>query len=204
MTVSTTTKLDAVNRIMSVLGESPVNSLSGQLPRDVAMILAIIDEVDLETQARGWHFNLERDVTLTPDVSGRIDLPADVISVRVHKHKYPNLDVTTRDDGTGVKLYDKVAHTFDLNRSLVVDLVYLFDFDACPESYKRFVNVRAGRIAQDRLKGSQAHHQYNERDEATAYRLLRQEEGDQERPNIFNGNAAARVIDRPYPRTRRL
>ena len=47
MTIQTrTTELEAVNTILSTIGEAPLNSLTGSLPVDGTMAQNIIDEIN--------------------------------------------------------------------------------------------------------------------------------------------------------------
>ena len=60
-----TTKLEAVNTMLGVIGESPVNTISGSsLPASVVVALNILDETNREVQSVGWDFNTEFDYPL--------------------------------------------------------------------------------------------------------------------------------------------
>uniref|UniRef100_UPI0040473467 hypothetical protein n=1 Tax=Shewanella sp. TaxID=50422 RepID=UPI0040473467 len=53
-----TSKLDAVNTMLSSIGEAPVSSLSsGLIEAEIAE--TILDTIDREVQSMGWHFNTE-------------------------------------------------------------------------------------------------------------------------------------------------
>ena len=66
MALTKTTKLQAINTMLSVIGEPPVNSLSAQRA-DSLMAQNLIDEVAREVLTYGWHFNTEDNVILIPD-----------------------------------------------------------------------------------------------------------------------------------------
>ena len=58
MTIQTrTTELEAINTILSTIGESPLNTLSGSLPVDGTMAKNVLNEINREVQSMGWHFN---------------------------------------------------------------------------------------------------------------------------------------------------
>jgi hypothetical protein len=78
MSTSPTTKLEAVNTMLSTIGEAPVNSLATGLI-DAETAETILNNVSREVQARGWNFNTEYDYTFSPNVDGEIDLPANII-----------------------------------------------------------------------------------------------------------------------------
>jgi Tail tubular protein len=197
-----TTLLDAVNRCLSAIGEQPINSLAGNVPPEASMALQILNEIHLEAASRGWHHNTDRDVEFVPDVNGKIALPANVVRFAVDRSWSSWADVTTRDDAGVVRLYDKVGQTFVIGQTLKAEVVYLFDFEATPESYRRYVVTRAARIFHDRTVGSQAHHAYTEADERRALQFLKQHEDTVDERSIFDSYAAYRVIDRRYPNTR--
>ena len=58
MAMTTTTKLMAVNTILSTVGEAPVNNLTA-VTADVRIAESVLDEVSREVQSAGWHFNTE-------------------------------------------------------------------------------------------------------------------------------------------------
>ena len=62
MSLATTTKLEAVNTMLGVIGETPVNTLGGtSRPVSVVSAESVLDEVNREVQSRGGHFNTEHD-----------------------------------------------------------------------------------------------------------------------------------------------
>ena len=57
-TTISTTLLESVNIVLANLGESPVNTLSGNaLPQQVSLALNTIEEVSTDIQSKGWWFN---------------------------------------------------------------------------------------------------------------------------------------------------
>lgn len=66
MTTQTrTTELEAVNTILSTIGEAPLNTLTGSLPVDGTIAKNVLSEVAREVQSQGWHFNTHNKVTLS-------------------------------------------------------------------------------------------------------------------------------------------
>ena len=72
MTLSATTKLQAINTMLSVIGESPVNSFATNATGDVAISKNILDEVLKEVQTDGWNWNTEHNVEFPVDVDGKL------------------------------------------------------------------------------------------------------------------------------------
>ena len=59
MSLAGTTELEAVNTMLSMIGEAPVNSLTGTLPLDATIAKNTLTEISREVQAAGWHYNTE-------------------------------------------------------------------------------------------------------------------------------------------------
>ena len=61
-----TTKIDAVNRILSNIGQSPVTVLDSGNPL-VEMAELVLDEISSAVQSEGWMYNTEYAYPFTPD-----------------------------------------------------------------------------------------------------------------------------------------
>ena len=104
-----TTKLEAVNIMISVIGESPVNTLGGtSVPVTVIQSVQVLDETNKAIQSEGWHFNTEYDYPLIPDAStSKITLPVNTLKIDLDPEIYTDTDPVQR----GLKLYDRKKHT---------------------------------------------------------------------------------------------
>ena len=56
MALARTTFLEAVNRVLQMMGEAPVNSLTGQFPT-AKQAQDTINDVSRKLQSEGWSFN---------------------------------------------------------------------------------------------------------------------------------------------------
>ena len=190
-----TSKLDAVNTMLSSIGEAPVSSLSsGLIEAEIAE--TILDTVDREVQSMGWNFNTELKKNFAQDVSGQILLPADILRADA-TYQVNSKDLVQR----GLKMYDKKNHTFVIGAATELDVVVQLVFDDLPEVAKRYIVLRASRIFQDRVVGSGTLHDFQQGDEQTALMLLREFDTDLEDHNIFDNYDVFRVIDRQGRRT---
>ena len=101
-----TTELEAVNTMLSMIGEAPVNSLTGTLPLDATIANNTLTEISREVQAAGWHFNTEHKVTLAKDNNNKIPLASNIMRVDLDPSRYSRgtLDVVKR----GNFLYEKI------------------------------------------------------------------------------------------------
>lgn len=189
-----TTKLEAVNIMLSTIGESPVNSLSSGLV-DAEMAETILNSVSREVQGQGWNFNREYELVMGPTLDGEIVIPNNVL--RADATNTPDsYDLVQR----GNRMYDKRNHTFKIKREVKLDLVVQLQFEELPEVARRYIAVKAARIFQDRVVGSDTLHGFNQQDEAQAYFELKEFESDVEDFNIMDNYSVYRVIDRRMTR----
>lgn len=184
------TQLEAVNMMISVIGEAPVNTLEGASTVDIIQAKSILSEVSREVQTVGWHFNTEKEYSLIPDVNQEIILATNI--VRADADCEPDIDVVQR----GNKLYDRRNHTFKFSRSLKAEVIFLLPFEELPQVARQFIVIRAARIFQDRMVGSETLHGFTEEDEKKALADLKEAEGDTGDYNIFDSYDAYRPLDR--------
>jgi hypothetical protein len=183
-----TTKLEAINSMLSVIGEAPVSTLEGGQNADTVMAQAILEEALRETLEEGWHFNTEYEIPLVPDIAGEIVLPTNYARVDVQKVNAPSYAELTFRAG---KLYNLTEHTFVFTSTVKVDAVMLLEFEDIPQAARKYIHTRAARIFQDRVVGSTEHHSFNLRDEINARKNLRAMEGETADHNIFNSPSLA-------------
>jgi hypothetical protein len=177
--LSQTTLLDAVNSILAVVGESPINTLTGPLTHDVALAMNTLTEASKEIQAEGWVCNTEHNYPLTPDTSGEIRTPGNIARVSLPQTR-PALSVTLR----GTRLYNLTEHSYHFNQPVIVTAVFLLDFDELTESLRRYIVIKAGRMFLDRAVGSPQLHQFSADDEFRARVAAREEDTHMGRWNI--------------------
>jgi hypothetical protein len=182
------TELEAVNVMLSVIGEAPVNTLEGAATVDVIQAKSILQQVSREVQSVGWHFNSEREYPLLPDVNGEIILASNMVFVDADTE--PNIDVAQR----GNKLYDRKNHTFQFHKSIKAEVIYLLGFEELPQVARQFIVIRASRIFQDRMVGSDTLHGFTEEDEKKALADLKELEGDSGDYSIFDHWDVARTL----------
>jgi len=149
-TYAVSTELDAVNQILSSVGQAPVTTLDLQNP-EVSIVLNTLREVNRQVQAEGWIFNTERNYELTPDTdTNQIAFPSNMLQIdtntRYHKDQY---DVVKR----GTKLYDRLNHTFTFTDSIKADVVWYFDFIDIPAAIQAYITARAARMCAIKMVG---------------------------------------------------
>ena len=185
-----TTKLEAINIMLSTIGESPVNSLSSGLV-DAELAETILNNISKSVQAEGWNFNREDGFSVSPSVAGEIVVPLNTL--RADASLVANgKDLVQR----GTKMYDKKNHTYNIGESVKLDLIIELDFTDLPEVARRYIAVKSARVFQDRVVGSDALHGFTMQDEAAAYFQLKDFELDTEDYNIMDNYDVYRVLDR--------
>jgi len=173
-----TTRLEAINTMLSCIGESPVSSLSGTATADVAIAQNILNEVCRDLMSRQWSWNFKKKQTLSPDTSGKIAIPSSWVRV-----DHPTKDYAKK----GQFLYNLEDET-DVFAGSVDDLeaVLLLEWDEMPETARRYCMIRAGRTMAARMVSSEKAVSFTERDEMQAFMVLREFETEQADYNIFN------------------
>ena len=149
-TYAVSTELDAVNQILSSVGQAPVTTLDMQNP-EVSIVLNTLREINKQVQAEGWIFNTERSYELIPDsVTKQIAYPFNMLqidtNVEAHKDKY---DVVRRDG----KLYDRLKHTYTFTSNIKADVVWLFDFTDVPPAIQAYITARSARMCAVKMVG---------------------------------------------------
>jgi hypothetical protein len=185
-TVTTpTSELEAINTILSVIGESPISSLSDiSSVADAVTAKLILSEVSRQVQTKGWHFNTEKDFELSPDTySKEITIPSNALRVDTSGDSRET-DVVQR----GQRLYNRVTHTFQFDKSLKCEIVVLLPFEQLPQAARHYVTIKAARVFQSRTVGSDALYQFTSLDERDALLDLKRNEGITGDYNILTSN----------------
>ncbi|MEE0816804.1 MAG: hypothetical protein U0M13_14210, partial [Desulfovibrio fairfieldensis] len=159
-----TTELEAVNIILSGIGEAPISSFA-EVTADVSLARNILAEISRETQTEGWQWNTEDDFPLTPDAAkGEIKLPP--TAIRVHFREPDDRELTIR----GQRVYDRVNHSFIFSPGvrILVTLTLLLPFEDLPEAARRYITLKAARVFQERTVGSGTLYDFQQADEARA------------------------------------
>jgi hypothetical protein len=188
---SSMTELEAVNVLLTTIGEAPVNTLSGNQVTDVTIAKQVLNEVSREVQSQGWHFNTEPKVKLSRNLDNEIAVPAD--TARIDSNEY---NVVIREG----KLFDLDERKFTFDSNIEADIVYYRDFEVLPDVAKKYITTRAARIYSDRMINSETMHRMLAKDEQSALIDLKEFEGDTGDYNMMDSYSVARVLNRGHKR----
>jgi hypothetical protein len=192
MSLTLSTELEAVNTMLSAIGEAPVNQLDTTTNAEARIAKQILDEVNRDVQSRGWHFNTEPDYTLTRTGANELELPSTCVRFDVKNQDYPSIDVVQR----GSKLYDRKNHTFIFEQDLKGEIMFLLEFTDLPQPARYYITTRSSRIFQDRVVGSPEMLRILAADEATAQAALKDFDDDTADYTIFDNLDSYNVIAR--------
>ena len=190
-----TSKLSAVNTLLAIIGEAPVNSLNPPLTGDASLAERTLDEVSREVQGAGWSWNTMLYDSIPLDANtGQSQLPGNTLAVRFNPLTYPTQRFVLR----GLRLYDRIKNTYDLrtslnvamtgnNSDLVAEIVEELVWDSIPETGRRYIMIRAGRIFANRAVTSSSIESYTQEDEANALQILKRTEDMAQNYNFISG-----------------
>ena len=196
MALSPTTELEAVNTMLTSIGEQPIQNLDDLAGlTDASIARQILSNVSRAVQSRGWVFNTDLDKVMKPDQYGEILLNYTIIRVdTTTRMRDPDNDIIER----GRRLYDRQKNTdkFDEGTEIKCNLIIHLNFKDLPEPARRYISIRAARIFHDRVVGSGELHRFYQEDELQAWSTLIEYEGDTADYNIFDNYDVYRVVDR--------
>jgi hypothetical protein len=153
-----TTKLEAINIMLSCIGHNSINSLESTKSSFITSAENILDAETKRLQLQSYDFNTEDNYPLNPDVDGIIKIPDSVVSV-AYPQEYLNR-YTIRDG----KLYDKHDHTFKIKHPIRASVTFALEFEELPEVVRYYIAILSAYKFTKREFGSQAVCVYTQED----------------------------------------
>ena len=189
-TNAVSTELDAVNQILSSVGQTPVTTLDLQNP-EVSIVVQTLRNSTLQVLAEGFSFNREDQVKFTPDPTTKeIKYPLNVLSLDVCREVHRDDFNVVRRNG---KVYDLKHHTYEFDDPIYLDVVYVYAFEDIPPIVQRYIVASSIRQAAIKMTGDNELYRLFEQLESEARLGVIQYENDQHDYDMFGGG-----IDRPY------
>lgn len=194
------TKLDAVNAMLHSIGQSPMSTLSGSLPKDVSKAVATLDRALRDVLLQGWSFNSDYNYEMTPDGTNRIAVPSNALQIDPTSGE----DFVPRyssDAPAGMYLYDRNKRSFnEYSGDVKVDIVWAFEFEQIPQHARAYIAMKAARKYQSGIVASAIIHQFTRDDESEAYASFRRVEKRQKNYNLIANSVARRRHRNPHRR----
>ena len=194
-----TTKLDAVNIILSNIGQSPVVNLTSGNPI-VEMAELTLDEISRTVQAEGWIFNTEFGYPLNLDNNNQVVLATNMLQCDLPVGC--GISVQRRDG----KLYNRTGHTFDFSDQardgkFEADITWVFEFEDMPEAIKNYVVIRAANVFAGLAVGSSEAVKFGQQEEVLARAGALEYETQQGDYNIFGDSQGLNTYNSYRPRS---
>lgn len=183
------TELDAVNLMLESIGEAPVNTLTNNGFDEAYIARGMLHRASRNVQSKGLHCNSETDYPLTPDGSGYLIVPTNVLDIDA---VYTSDDVVQR----GNRLYNRTDHTYEFTQVMKVDIVFFLAFEDLPEVVREYIAIMAGRRFQANAVGSKVLVEFTAADEMIARAEFLRKEMNNADTNLLEGPAV-------YPGLRR-
>ena len=150
MALARTSKLEAVNKALQMMGEAPINSLQGLFGLG-NLAETTINSVSRKLQTEGWSFNTDYEVDLMRDsTTNEISVGTSTTRVYVDPYDYPDVDVVQR----GSRLYDRKNNTYEFKQDLKADITIILDWEDLPEHARVYIMTKTGRELQESMIGS--------------------------------------------------
>ena len=186
------TELEAVNTLLSVIGEAPVDKLSDIVTNEItdsALARRTLNEVSRDVQAEGWSWNTDQNVELAKTSIDEFVLPSNALSCLFSPNRYPDKQYVVR----GLKVYNRAKRTFafggDITSPLIVDhVISQLAWSEVPHAAQQYIVIRAARIYSDRYLNSNAIYTYTAQDEEYARAMLIRDEERHLDNNMLWGN----------------
>lgn len=186
------TELEAVNRMLFTIGETPINTIENSGLVDAVTARQVLAQASRDTQLVGWEWNSEEDYPLVPSFpEGEIILPPNTLKVDTSGVS-ADLNLVQR----GTRLYDRKNHTYAINQTVYVDIVLLLPFEELPEAARSYISIKAARQFQAGFIGSDTLFKFTQYDEQTAWKNLIDAESEGQDLNILDNSSVAKGLIR--------
>jgi len=195
--INPTTELQAVNTMLSVIGEAPVNTITGDTNVDVSVAKNILDETSMSVQTQGWNFNTQYKYTVSLDTDNKIPLPSNCVQADASVD-FRYMNVVIRDG----YLYDMDNHTDVFTSAPTLDVVLVQQFEHLPEYARQYITLKSARRFASRFIGDKEITQLIGADEQESHNTFKQSDTRSADVNILTGDANTySIINRNKRRT---
>ena len=200
-TLTNLSELQAVNMMLTTIGEQVIKNLNDKAGlQDASIANDILHNTSRQVQSRGWIFNTDLKVSLSPSnvdpnstKGGKIAIGENTLRIdSVSKVRSNKKDIIERAG----YLYDRENNTDLFTGAVEVDIVIFLPFGSLPEAARRYIAVKSSRIFHDRVVGSGELHNFFMMDEQQAWSDLLEYQSEVGDYTIFDDYDVFRVLDR--------
>lgn len=167
-----TTELEAVNVLLGAIGEAPISDLEALGNLYASQARDTLRAVSREVQSASWWFNTSESYTFTLNAEGKVLPPQSILKLTPARGSVP---LVLR----GTRLINPLtlADTFD-SPPVADYVVWFLAYEELPETARRYIAVRAARIFQTQVLGSDQLYVFTEDHEKEAYAIFASEHAD--------------------------
>ena len=184
-----TSELEAINIMLSIIGEQPVNTLEG-IYTEAYLARTALHNTSRAVQKIGFHCNSEEDYPLNPTIAGFYMVPTNCLKINPSQR---GLDIVWR----GTRLYDREDHTYVFTTtSMDVDLTFFLPFTDLPEAIRFYITIRAARRFAEDTIGSTDIVNFTEDDEQKALVAMLADEADMDDETLLYNPDIYKVVNR--------
>jgi len=192
LTLTPTTEKEAINLMLSGIGENPVNSLEDDGQVDTVLARQQLHAVSRDLQEKGWHWNtLEGLVLATTYLTNEISLPGNTLKVDTVDED-EQIDVVMR----GKRLFNKTTNSYKFDKPVKVRLVEFLAFEELPQAARTYITLEAKQIFQQDRVGSDTLAAFHREQKLRAWAALLDAEAEVADRTVFDNYSVARVLDR--------
>ena len=190
MLVSSDITIEAVNRILSAIGDSPVNTIENPTNVNVINAINILDKTNRQEQARGWSWNEHEAYVLNPDTNTqRINWSSSFLRIKNTDGK-----VYVRK---GEYLYNFSDQTYTFAKAITVKCVLLVPFEEMPEAMMNWIVAKASEEFQAKYLNDPDLGQKLQEEKAEAWRDLQDYELEaNDNCNILQNPEIVSIVER--------
>lgn len=178
MELSQYSELEAVNEILSSVGDSPVNTLENLTNVNAINAHNVLRRVNRQFQSRGWSFNYFENYTLNPDYySKKIMWSNNILYIEgLNDEKYIQRDKY---------VYDKTNSTDTFTSAVSADVILLVPFEELPEQARQYIVAKSATQFATRFVGDMNLVQVLLRTEQEAWSFFQEYELDNNNYNML-------------------
>lgn len=185
-------RLEAINEMLTAVGEQVI-LVEIEGAGDYANCSAVLDAEARKVLAKGWFFNTENNVELTPGADGKIAIPSNVLQIDPED---PALKLAQR----GAFLYDLSKRTDTFTDPVEVKWVLNFPFEDIPYHVQRQIVATAAQKYQRGFVGSKLLDDFGQAERAEAGADAGDTESDVDDYNILDNPDLAYLRRQTYRR----
>lgn len=190
-TYQSLSELEAVNMMLSTIGEAPVSTLITSGDLNVSIARQMLYDTSREVQTRGYYFNTEYDYPLIRNAANEIKLPNNVLFCDL-TDKYNQYDATPR----GSRLYNLRTHTYVFTENLEADLTIFLSWDELPQAARQLIAISSARKFQVRILPDDYTSKFTQAEEVEARAQLEDYDANTRDFNLADNSGVFFILER--------